>query len=178
VDGISEVFAEIDITGGRADFETVFLAQYARIARVVFSVIQDAGRAEELAVEVFIRWSRLPQHRDDSPDGWLYRTAIRIGLDELRHRARQSRYEALSRLIRPSPTPEEISVANQEQKAVRQVLGSIRRRHAELLLLRNRGLSYGELASALSLNPASVGTLLSRAQNAFRKEYIRRYGEK
>jgi RNA polymerase sigma-70 factor (ECF subfamily) len=46
-----------------------------------------------------------------------------------------------------------------------------------LLLLRSHGLSYGELASALHLNPASVGTLLSRAQDAFRKEYIKRYGE-
>lgn len=103
---------------------------------------------------------------------------MRIGLDELRHRARRSRYEALARLIRPSRTPEEISAAGQEQDAVRQVLGGINRRHAELLLLRNRGFSYEEVAAALKLNPASVGTLLSRAQSAFRKEYIRRYGEK
>jgi RNA polymerase sigma-70 factor, ECF subfamily len=34
------------------------------------------------------------------------------------------------------------------------------------------------LAAALKLNPASVGTLLSRAQQAFRKEYIQRYGER
>jgi RNA polymerase sigma-70 factor (ECF subfamily) len=46
------------------------------------------------------------------------------------------------------------------------------------LLLRNQGFSYEEIASALHLNPASVGTLLSRAQMAFRKEYVKRYGEK
>ena len=34
-----------------------------------------------------------------------------------------------------------------------------------------------ELWSMLDLNPASVGTLLSWAQQAFRKEYIRKYGE-
>jgi RNA polymerase sigma-70 factor (ECF subfamily) len=45
------------------------------------------------------------------------------------------------------------------------------------LLLRSNGLSYEEVANALELNPASVGTLLSRAQQAFRKEYIKRYGE-
>ena len=32
------------------------------------------------------------------------------------------------------------------------------------------------LAAALELNPASIGTLLTRAQDAFRKEYIKRYG--
>ena len=51
-------------------------------------------------------------------------------------------------------------------------------RQTELLLLRHDGASYEELASTLELNPASVGTLLSRAQQAFRKEYLKRYGER
>jgi len=50
-------------------------------------------------------------------------------------------------------------------------------RQAELLLLRSDGHSYDELAGSLSLNPASVGTLLSRAKQAFRKEYVKRYSE-
>jgi RNA polymerase sigma-70 factor (ECF subfamily) len=51
-------------------------------------------------------------------------------------------------------------------------------RQAELLLLRHEGFDYRELAAALHLNPASVGTLLSRAQETFRKEYIKAYGER
>jgi len=65
--------------------------------------------------------------------------------------------------------------AREEQQRVDVVLSVIERRHAELLLLRSHGLTYDELASTLELNPASVGTLLSRAQQAFRKEYVRRY---
>lgn len=57
------------------------------------------------------------------------------------------------------------------------MLAALRPRQAEMLLLRLEDLSYEELASALDLNPASVGTLLSRAQEAFRKEYIKKYGE-
>jgi RNA polymerase sigma-70 factor (ECF subfamily) len=57
------------------------------------------------------------------------------------------------------------------------VLSAIDERQAELLVLRSQGLSYDEVAAALDLNSASVGTLLSRAQQAFRKEYIKRYGE-
>ena len=68
--------------------------------------------------------------------------------------------------------------AAQEQGRVRSVLARIPARQAELLLLRHDGASYGELASTLELNPASIGTLLSRAQQAFRKEYIKRYGER
>ena len=43
--------------------------------------------------------------------------------------------------------------------------------------VKSDGVPYDELASVLSLNPASIGTLLSRARAAFRKEYVRRYGE-
>ena len=60
---------------------------------------------------------------------------------------------------------------------MRAVLAALETRQSELLLLRGSGLSYAEIAAALELNPSSVGTLLARAQQAFRKEYIERYGE-
>jgi RNA polymerase sigma-70 factor (ECF subfamily) len=67
--------------------------------------------------------------------------------------------------------------ASQAQEQVRIVLAKIRPRDAELLLLRSSGLSYEELAAALALKPVSVGTLLTRAQQAFRKEYVKRFGD-
>jgi RNA polymerase sigma-70 factor (ECF subfamily) len=57
------------------------------------------------------------------------------------------------------------------------VLRALPWRSAALLLLRSEGLSYAELAAALNVNPASVGTLLARAQRAFRQEFERRYGD-
>jgi RNA polymerase sigma-70 factor (ECF subfamily) len=102
---------------------------------------------------------------------------VRMALDELRRRTRRERYERLLGLLRRPQTPEEISAERERQEQVRAVLRSLPVRQAEMLLLRGEGLSYGELASALELNPASVGTLLGRAQEAFRKEYGKRYGE-
>jgi len=81
----------------------------------------------------------------------------------------------LVRLCARKPTPEELLSARQEQQRVDVVLSVIDPRHADLLLLRSHGLSYGELASTLEINPGSVGTFLGRAQQAFRKEYIKRY---
>jgi len=178
VEASSEACAGVDIECEVPDLEAVFRAEYEGVARAIFRIILDPARAEELAVEVFIRWSKTSPGQNQNTAGWLYRTAVRIGLDELRFRARRRRYESLSRLISPSPTPEQIRVAAEHRDSVRKVLGSIGRREAELLLLRNQGFSYEEIASALHLNPASVGTLLSRAQMAFRKEYVKRYGEK
>jgi RNA polymerase sigma-70 factor (ECF subfamily) len=74
-------------------------------------------------------------------------------------------------------TPHEIYAALEDQQRVRLVLSVIEPRQAELLLLRCNDLSYQELASTLNLYPASIGTLLSRALQAFRKEFIQRYGK-
>jgi DNA-binding CsgD family transcriptional regulator len=52
-----------------------------------------------------------------------------------------------------------------------------RREQAALLVLRSEGHSLAETAATLSLNPKSVGTLLARADAAFRKEYVHRYGK-
>jgi RNA polymerase sigma-70 factor, ECF subfamily len=159
------------------DFEAKFQAEYAHIANVIARVVQDRARAEELAVDVFLKFWRNPQAHDASAEGWLYRTAVRTGLDELRRRTRRARYERLFGSARHPPTPEDVRSANEEQRRVRAILASIEPREAELLLLRSHGLSYDELASALALKPASIGTLLSRAQDAFRKGYIRKYGK-
>ena len=157
------------------DLETIFSAHYDRVARVIARVTRDPARAEELAVEVFLRW---PSNQPEHPEAWLYRAAVRAGLDELRRQTRRNRYERMLSLIRrrPAPNPEQIHTANQEQERVRAVLSAVGRRQAEMLVLRAEGLAYAELAAVLALNPASAGTLLSRAQQAFRKEYIKRYG--
>ena len=159
------------------DFEAVFRAHYERIARVIVRVIRDPGRAEELAVEVFWKLWRNRQAQGEASAGWLHRAAVRLALDELRSRARRARYESVLTFIRPPRTPDELFSSCEEQGRVRSVLAAMAPRQAELLLLRSDGFHYDELASALSLHPASIGTLLSRAQQAFRKEYVKRYGE-
>jgi RNA polymerase sigma-70 factor, ECF subfamily len=160
------------------DLETVFDSHYKRIARIVGRIIGDPSRAEDLAVEAFWRLWRTPLAQGDNAGGWLYRTAVRLAIDELRMRARQARYEPLLNFFSPSPrTPHDLLFTDLQQAQVRAVLASLRPTDAELLLLRSDGLPYDELAAVLSLNPASVGTLLSRAKAAFRKEYVKRYGE-
>jgi RNA polymerase sigma-70 factor, ECF subfamily len=102
---------------------------------------------------------------------------VRLALNELRRQARSTRYELLAGPGRQSPTPEEAHAAAQQREEVRRVLAALDARQAELLLLRSNGLSYGELAAAIDVNPSSVGTLIGRAQQAFRKEYLKQFGE-
>jgi RNA polymerase sigma-70 factor, ECF subfamily len=176
VDALSEAVAGTERSDAWPDVERIFRIHYARLARVIAKVIRDPARAEELAVEVCLKWSVSRKGESDSAERWLYRAAVQTSLNELRHQMRQSRYERLVSFVRGTPTPEEILMSRQQQERVRLLLTAIEPRQAELLVLRSQGFSYEELAATLNLNPGSIGTLLSRAQHAFRKEYVRRYG--
>jgi RNA polymerase sigma factor (sigma-70 family) len=176
VNASREAVVEMKSGQVRLDIETVFRAQYERIARVIARVLRDPARAEELAVEVFLKWSRTPQAQGENSEAWLYRVAVRTGLDELRRETRRTRLGRLLRFSANTPTPEDVRASREDQERVRAVLAAIQSRQAELLVLRSQGLSYDELACALGLKPASIGTFLNRAEQAFRKEYIQRYG--
>src|SRR5437764_5522 len=99
VDGRSEAVVALNAKDGQFELEEFFRAQYQRIARVIAGVIRDYARAEELAVEVFLKWSRHPDAHGKGADGWLYRTAVRMALNELRREARRSRRESLFGLL-------------------------------------------------------------------------------
>ena len=70
-----------------------------------------------------------------------------------------------------SPSAETAAVARETQHEVRAALAKLSPRSAQLLLMRQMGFSYRELADAVGVAPGSVGTLLSRAGKAFRKTY-------
>jgi RNA polymerase sigma-70 factor (ECF subfamily) len=178
VNASSEAVIEATPQVSAFDIESLFRARFDRTVRIIARVVRDPARAEELAVEAFVKLWRNPQAHNSIAEPWLYRTAVRLGLDELRRQTRRLRYESLLARVRGTPTPEEIHSATEERDRVRLVLGAIPPRQAELLLLRSQDLSYAEVAAALDLNPASLGTLLSRAQQSFRREYIERYGQR
>lgn len=179
VNTTSEAIRKMNATAVPFDMEATFRAHYGRVAHIIGRVVGNHARAEELAVEVFLKLWRKKQAQTDNLEAWLYRVAIRTGLDELRTRNRRTRYEGLFGLVQAasSPaTPEQVHLANENQERVRSILARLEPRQAEFLVLRSHGFTYEEVARILGMNPASVGTLLARAQQAFRKEYIERYG--
>jgi RNA polymerase sigma-70 factor (ECF subfamily) len=67
--------------------------------------------------------------------------------------------------------PSDSLLRKEQQEAVRRALRELRPQDSVLLLARHSGLSYAEVAAALDLNPASVGTLLARAEGRFKRIY-------
>jgi RNA polymerase sigma-70 factor (ECF subfamily) len=158
-------------------FEELFTAHYTALARLIYRVAGDTAIAEELAAEAFWRLYKNPPASRDNIAGWLYRTGLRLALDHLRMRKRRAHYEALAPAVRGADRPDETLEHRERQSRIRQVLAAMKPEQAALLVLRSEGHSLKEIASLLYLNPTSVGTLLARAEAAFRKEYVSRYGE-
>src|SRR5262245_44543921 len=90
------------------DFEDVFRTEYSFVARVISRNVQDSARAQELAAEVFWKLSRTPKAQEGNTSGWLYRTATRMALDDLRKQLRRKKYEQFFSFGRAVRTPEEI----------------------------------------------------------------------
>jgi RNA polymerase sigma-70 factor, ECF subfamily len=180
VNAPSEAVADVNTAAPPFDIESLFRTYYPRVARIIERVIRDRGRAEELAVEVFLKLWRNQKAQHENVEAWLYRVAVRTGIDGLRRQTRRAHYERVLAWVRPqrvSANPEQLHSAGEEQEKVRAVLSALNPRHAQFLLLRSQDFTYDEVAAILNLNPTSVGTLLSRAQQSFRKEYIKRYGQ-
>ena len=159
------------------DFDGLFAAHYAALTRLVYRVVGDLAWAEEVAAEAFWKLHRNPPASDHNLAGWLYRTGVRLALDNLKKRRRRAHYESLAPPPGATQSPEESFGQLERQVRVREVLAALKLEQANLLVLRSEGYSLGEMASLLGLNPGSVGTLLARADLAFRKEYVNRYGE-
>jgi RNA polymerase sigma-70 factor (ECF subfamily) len=74
-------------------------------------------------------------------------------------------------LADPAPSPNEAVEASETQRRVRLAIGGLPERDRRLLLLRAEGYSYREIAAALEITEASIGTLLARAKREFRQRY-------
>lgn len=164
-------------------FEQLFLAIYPRLVSILRRMLGDCGRAEELANEAFLKLhtSVLPPAAKKNLPGWLYRTAMNLGIDDLRARSRHRRLEQEASRAQSSSSSQEDGLQHvlraERQKRVRTVLARLKPESAQLLLLRATGHSYREIAAHLEIPGASVGTMLIRAEACFEKCYLELFGE-
>src|SRR4030081_384437 len=100
-------------------FDELFAANYAALTRVIYRVVGDAGWAEELAAEAFWKLHRKPPATRQNLEGWLYRTGLRLALDNLKKRKRRAHYEALAPSAGAMRNPEEELEQAEQQVRVR-----------------------------------------------------------
>ena len=172
--------------GDTYSFDTLFYRYYNRVYGILFRLVGNRSEAEDLTQEVFLKLYENPprQKRDHHIGAWLYRVATNSGYNFIRGRKRlwQRNVWLVPGADRSESSPELDNPAQKIESAetkaqVREALAQLKPQQGQLLLLRQMGLSYAELAEACEIAPSSVGTLLARAGKAFQQVYEKSGGE-
>jgi RNA polymerase sigma-70 factor (ECF subfamily) len=156
----------------RADLEEVFRQEYRRVVGVATRVLGSRDQAEDVAQDVFLSFSRSPVPAAQAR-GWLCAAAAHTALNLLRSGRRRASREETAAAHDVVGDAADAVVTLDERRRVRAALARLPRKQAVALLLRHSGMSYAEVAAALDLSPASVGTTLRRAESALREELNR-----
>lgn len=161
--------------GDERAFEEIFRRHYAGVYATVLRIVGQPEEAEELAHDAFLKLYRRPLLDVEEPNvrAWLYRVATNAAFNVVRSRRRRLGWlarlagRAESRGLAEDDPAGEV-VARDEAARVREALARLPERQRMVLALRSAGLSYVEIAGAIGVRPGSVGTLLARAERAFR----------
>ncbi len=169
--GVPRVVA---IPGGAAPtfhdrFVDLFEANFQSLYRTMDRLSGDADLAADLAQEAFVRLYRRGSVPDE-PRAWLVTVAMNLLRNVQTTRSRRRRLLALFRVEGPRasfPSPDSALLRQRARAAIEQ----LPEREQRLLLLHAEGYSYRDIATALQLNEASIGTLLARARRRFCAAY-------
>jgi RNA polymerase sigma-70 factor (ECF subfamily) len=141
-----------------AEFEWWFRAAHPSVARTVFLMVHDQGRAEEIAQEAFLqlykRWSTLQGY--ERPDAWARRVAVQLAIKHLKRERMRSERERLALVEETTHLPDPDVV-----KAVR-TLSPMQR--AAVVLYYWADEPVFEIARVLGVSESTVKQHLHRAR--------------
>lgn len=162
------------------DFDEAFVLHHRAVYRTAYAVVRNVAQAEDITQEVFLR---LYRHLDSLAGQemlrpWLLRVAINVARNTLRGQSRTlAREDEFAKNMpfdeQTTPGPDAEFERREEIKEAQRALDGVCEPARSCLLLQQQGLSYHEIASALEINEASVGSLLARG----RKEFVRKFGK-
>lgn len=152
------------------DFDGLFRRIYPSLFRYAHRMTGDVDAAEDIAQEAFVRLLRRPL-----PEGearlWLFTVAANLFRDAVRTTRRRRRLLEATPVDSVAAADDESPDRTRAAARVRVVLDSIPQRDRQLLLMREEGFRYDEIARAVGVAPGSVGTLLARALRRFTTAY-------
>jgi RNA polymerase sigma-70 factor, ECF subfamily len=152
------------------DLDGLFQRIHPQLFRYLYRLTGDRDMADDVAQEAFVRLIRQDLPEDEARP-WLFTVATNLLRDRARKTDRHRRLEPLvphaETLARPDAAAEQSEVV----LAVRRALLQVPERDRVMLLMREEGFSYGEIARAVGVAPGSVGTLLARAGRRFATEF-------
>jgi RNA polymerase sigma-70 factor (ECF subfamily) len=151
----------------------------------MYRMAHNAGTAEDLAQEVFLRVyrSRASYEASAKFTTWLYRIATNLGMNYIRD-TRHERPENVTNLDEPdeetgqapdladkTPNVEEEIMRRERLKAIRQKVEALpERQKLAVLMHKYQQMDYRQIAEVLKLSESATKSLLFRAYETLRTE--------
>lgn len=151
-----------------------FMPYEGEIYGFIKQMIGDGETARDICQDVFVKAVQFERRMGNTMAinwrAWLYRVAKNMSLNYLKFR--KIRLEAVAespeRLHRSSP-PGDVET----RLLIRSIMEILPERHRRVIELRDvHGLSYARIAEVLGLSQSAVTSLLNRARENFRREYL------
>jgi RNA polymerase sigma factor (sigma-70 family) len=145
-----------------------FGALYDRYAERVYSYclhrLDSREAAEDATSLIFTRAiAGLHRFQGGSFAAWLFAIAHNTVANVYRERRPEAPLEAIGEIASPSSSPEDLALGRDDQRLVRELLGSLPADQRRVIELRLAGLTGAEIAEALGRSLASIKMLQARA---------------
>jgi RNA polymerase sigma-70 factor (ECF subfamily) len=154
------------------DFNGAFANHHPALFRYLFRLTGDADTAADIAQESFVRLLDHPVP-EDKIRSWLFTVATNLVRDRARMRERRRRLLLVHGKPSPQPParPDDELERDEMIESVRRALDRLDPRDRQLLMLREEGFRYREIAEMIEVAPGSVGKLIARALERFSRVY-------
>ena len=162
------------------DWESILQQHESWLRSIVYARLGEPQAVDDVMQEVALAAVRqsAPIHDPNKVSPWLYRLAIRQCLLYRRKRGRQRKLlEQFSERYQPTDLDQQNAdplswlLADERRSQIREAMGRLHRRDAEILLLKyTEGWSYKQLAEHIGISHSAVEARLHRARGRLRNE--------
>lgn len=175
--------------GDAAAFETLVNERSGEIYGLLYRLTENSEEARDLTQETFLRAFQSIVHFRGESDlrTWIYRIAINQARNRWRWWRRRRRDATVSidapeigggrlglvaTLKSNTPKdPEQDTLANERERALKKALTSLRRVYREAVVLRDiEGFTYEEIATTLDISVGTVKSRLARGRQELRRK--------
>ncbi len=175
--------------GDAAAFETLVNERSGEIYGLLYRLTENVEEARDLTQETFLRAFQSIGHFRGESDlrTWIYRIAINQARNRWRWWRRRRRDATVS-IDEPeigggrlglvatlksttAKDPEQDTLANERERALRKALTNLKRVYREAVILRDiEGFAYEEIATALDISVGTVKSRLARGRQELRRK--------
>lgn len=158
--------------GDSAAFGELYESLQPSLLRYLERLTGDGDIAQDVAQEAFLRLLRRTDLDAENARLWIFTVATNLVRDHGRAVVRRKRLLTATPVVPSGPPAPDLELERRERVTrVRAALELLSERDRQLLLMREEGFRYQEMARAAGVAPGSVGTLIARALKRFETVY-------